>query len=77
MKPRALFKSKTGVLNLLVAIVGALACFDDTTADTVKANAPAILTALGIAGIALRRFTKGRVTFFKEEPYSFNDGHGH
>jgi hypothetical protein len=60
---KSLFKSKTLIVN---AVIG-LAALYPPAADWVSHNATLALSIIGIANVALRLVTKGRVTLFGSE----------
>jgi hypothetical protein len=64
MEPKTIFKSKTALLGALLAIAGCLGTACDPAADWLKEHAVPITGIAGIASIALRFFTKGKVSMF-------------
>lgn len=61
---KSIFASKTAALGFVVALTGIVGQFVPGVAEWTSANSPLILTILGIASVALRFITKGRVTLF-------------
>jgi len=61
---KPIFKSKTALVGGIAALTGALSYFNPTVAVFLRDNAQGIVTALGVAGIILRKITSGRVVLF-------------
>lgn len=67
MTTKSIFKSRTAVVALITAISGALGMGAEPVREWLSANAPAIMLALGLANIFLRRITRDAVTIFPPE----------
>ena len=63
-EPKSLFKSKTVVFNLIVAIAGVIAFFIPSANAFVADNSAAIVGVLGVANLILRRVTNAAYQFF-------------
>lgn len=61
---KALFKSKTAVFNFILVLAGFFAYINVSATTFVQDHAPLILGIIGLAGIGLRRITKGAVVLF-------------
>lgn len=61
---KSIFKSKTAVVNFIIAAAGIVAAFHPATADFVKHHVAEILTAIGFTNVGLRIITHGRVALF-------------
>ncbi len=67
MNRKSIFKSKTALFNLAVAITGVIGFANDDIRAWLAANSAAILSTLGALNIWLRWITKGRVRLFADE----------
>jgi hypothetical protein len=67
MPSKTIFKSKTAVVNFIIAVAGVVSFFDPSAAEFVKSHAVLELTAIGFVNMALRLITHGRITLFGSE----------
>ncbi len=63
---KTIFKSKTAFAAALTAVAGALGTISDPFRQFLADNAPAILICVGLANVALRFVTHGRVALFAD-----------
>ena len=66
-KNKSIFKSKTAALGFITSLAGVVGFFVPSVSDWVAANAPAILSGLGVVGIVLRLATKDKVSLFPSD----------
>lgn len=74
MKTKSIFKSRTALLALFTLLTSTLGFLSSETEQILRDHSAGILALLGLANLALRRITSGRVEFFPSPPYTFNDG---
>ncbi len=67
MEPKTIFKSKTALLSILLALIGGLGTVFDPLRDWLRDHVESILMWAGGAGVLVRRLTKGRMTILPEE----------
>ncbi len=64
--PKVFFKSRTILLNLVIAAAGVVAVFHPGAQEVVQQHAAGLLEVIGLINILLRSITHGRVALVSE-----------